>query len=621
MNALKHDEPDSKRVKLFSTAAADEEGSLYVPLRQRRQQEKQVLAAMNQRIMDDAQKKRDVEESKIKNDMKEDLLVLMPARPTKALVDIHLSLMKAQEGQEESEAQKRAREEKYVSERLTVTRTPMKSAVEIAKDIKYQGVVETGWKPPQAIRDMPKPEQEKIRKKWNIVCEGDNIPPPIKKFSQMRFPASILTALETKNIARPTPIQIQGLPVVLAGRDLIGIAFTGSGKTLVFCLPMIMFALRAETKMPLVRNEGPVGCIIVPSRELCKQTYDSVTHFTAQLQRDGFPELRCLMVMGGIDMRDQSSVLSRGIHMVCACPGRLEDMLNKKKFNLDICKYLALDEADRLIDLGFEEIVRNIFNFFKCQRQTVLFSATMPRKIQEFAMSALVNPVIINVGRAGAANLDVIQEVEYVKREAKIVYLLECLQKTAPPVIVFASAQSVVDDIHEYLMLKGVDAVTIHGGKAQEDRAQAIADFKAGRKDVLVATDVAGKGLDFPDIMHVINYDMPSEIEDYVHRIGRTGRCGKTGVATTFINREVPETTLLDLKHLLQEAKQKIPPVLLTLDDPNDKYLEVDSIKGCGFCGGLGHRVMDCAKLKAANKSKTANNTYGFDTNADHSCW
>jgi len=201
------------------------------------------------------------------------------------------------------------------------------------------------------------------------------------------------------------------------------------------------------------------------------------------------------------------------------------------------------------------------------------------------------------VGRAGAANLDVIQEVEYVKQEAKIVYLLECLQKTAPPVVIFCEKKGDVDDIHEYLLLKGVEAVSIHGGKDQEERNEAIALYKEGKKDVLVATDVAAKGLDFADIQHVINFDMPSEIENYVHRIGRTGRCGKTGVATTFINKSCEETTLLDLKHLLKEAHQRIPPVLMIMDDPLDNIGADGGPKGCSFCGGLGHTIVDCPKI------------------------
>ena len=288
--------------------------------------------------------------------------------------------------------------------------------------------------------------------------------------------------------------------------------------------------------------------------------------------------------------------------MVVATPGRLNDMLTKKRFSLELCRYLCLDEADRLIgDQNFEEEVRTTMSHFTSQRQTLLFSATMPNKIQSFAKSALVRPVIVNVGRAGAANLDVIQEVEYVKQEAKTVYLLECLQKTAPPVLIFVESKQEADDIHEYLMLKGVQAVAIHGGKSQEERQFAIDAFKHGTKDVLIGTDVASKGLDFPEIQHVINFDMPKEIENYVHRIGRTGRCGKTGVATTFINKSCEETILLDLKHLLLEAKQRIPPVLATLEDPNDTGPGGgdELSKGCAFCGGLGHRVATCPKLEA----------------------
>jgi len=279
-------------------------------------------------------------------------------------------------------------------------------------------------------------------------------------------------------------------------------------------------------------------------------------------------------------------------------------MLNKKKFTLTLCRYLVLDEADRLIDLGFEEDIRNVMDHFTSQRQTLLFSATMPRKIQNFAKSALVCPVEVNVGRAGAANLDVFQEVEYVKEEAKIVYLLECLQKTPPPVLIFCESKSDVDDIHEYLLLKGVEAVAIHGSKDQEERDNAITRFKSGKADVLVATDIASKGLDFPDVQHVINYDMPKEIENYVHRIGRTGRCGKTGVATTFINKNSPETVLLDLKHLLIEAKQRIPLVLQTLEGGDESELVDDGTgtKGCVFCGGLGHRVANCPKLESQTK-------------------
>ena len=202
----------------------------------------------------------------------------------------------------------------------------------------------------------------------------------------------------------------------------------------------------------------------------------------------------------------------------------------------------------------------------------------------------------MNVGRAGATNLDIIQEVEYVKAEAKLTYMLECLQKTAPPVLIFCENKNDVDQAHEYLLLKGVEAVAVHGGKDQDERDAAIDGFKSGEKDVLIASDIASKGLDFEDIQHVINFDMPEEIENYVHRIGRTGRRGKTGVATTFINKDVDEASLLDLKHLLIEAKQRVPPVLARLDDGYDES-GAASGKGCGYCGGLGHTLQMCPKL------------------------
>eukprot|EP00249_Psilotum_nudum_P018149 c26661_g1_i3 orf=216-1964(+) len=454
-------------------------------------------------------------------------------------------------------------QEKEMIERLSERKSLM-SVRELAKGIQYTEPMRTGWKPPTCVRLMNENECDEIRKQWHILVEGEDIPPPVKNFKDMRFPEPILKKLKAKGITRPTPIQ-------------------------------------EEIRMPLVSGEGPFGMIVCPSRELARQTFDVVEEFIAVLMDKGYPNLRSMLCIGGTDMRSQLEIVKKGVHIVVATPGRLKDMLSKKKMNLDNCKYLTLDEADRLIDLGFEEDIREVFDHFKAQRQTLLFSATMPKKIQNFAKSALVKPVIVNVGRAGAANLDVIQEVEYVKQEAKIVYLLECLQKTPPPVLIFCENKTDVDEIHEYLLRKGVEAVAIHGGKDQEEREYAIAAFKAGKKDVLVATDVASKGLDFPDIQHVINYDMPAEIENYVHRIGRTGRCGKTGIATTFINKNQSETILLDLKHLLKEAKQRIPPVLATLDDPMenvDDLTKASGVKGCAYCGGLGHRIGECPKLE-----------------------
>ncbi|KAI5639335.1 ATP-dependent RNA helicase abstrakt [Phthorimaea operculella] len=328
-----------------------------------------------------------------------------------------------------------------------------------------------------------------------------------------------------------------------------------------------------------------------------------------------------------------------------------------------------------MVDLGFEEDVRTTFFYFSGQRQTLLFSATMPKKIQNFAKtifsyfsgqrqtllfsatmpkkiqnsskSALVAPVTVNVGRAGAAALRVRQDLEPAG-EARAHQLLQALQKTPPPVLVFAERKQDVDAIHEYLLLKGVEAVAIHGGKDQEERSRAVEAFRKGEKDVLVATDVASKGegrsrdekalrkgekdvlvatdvaskgLDFPNIQHVINYDMPEDIENYVHRIGRTGRAGTVGLATTLIPRTArPQeaSVLKDLAPLLQEAGQKVPAFLLEMIG---EEAPPSTGPGCSYCGGLGHRITECPKLEAVQNKQASNigrRDYLANTAADY---
>ncbi|KAJ1461574.1 P-loop containing nucleoside triphosphate hydrolase protein [Pelagophyceae sp. CCMP2097] len=495
-------------------------------------------------------------------------------------------------------------EEAYMlKEASRVQTNALQSAQEIATDKVYTESLVTEWKPPAHIRDMPASAAAALRKKWCIICDGDDAPAPIKSFADMALPRGIMRALDSKGIKKPTPIQVQGIPVALAGRDMIGIAFTGSGKTITFSIPLVVRALERARgdEAKIGPGDGPVGMVLCPSRELARQTFEVIEHMLNAHNRDarnyGEPMLYATCAIGGERKGDQLDAVRRtGIHALVATPGRLIDFLEAGDCNLKRCCYLCLDEGDRMLDLGFDEEVSRIINHFSQQRQTLLFSATMPQKFQDFARGTLVRPVLVNVSRAGAANLDVIQEVEYVKVEARIVYLLECLQKTAPPVLIFCERKGDVDDIHEYLLLKGVDAVSIHGGKDQAERNAAIDAFKTRAKDVLVATDIAAKGLDFPDIQHVINFDMPTEIENYVHRIGRTGRCGKTGVATTFINKTVEPSALLDLKHLLVEAKQRVPPVLQVLDEPDNNIINSDGTRGCSFCGGLGHRITDCPK-------------------------
>ncbi|KAG9490778.1 hypothetical protein GDO78_006225 [Eleutherodactylus coqui] len=426
----------------------------YVPLKQRRQQLLQKRLQMRKKgVIEEEQKDSGSEQRGDEDD------IPLGPRSNVSLLDQHQHLKEKAEARKESAKEKQLKEEEKILESVTEGRALM-SVKEMAKGITYDDPIKTSWRAPRHILGMSQARHERVRQKYHILVEGDGIPPPIKSFKEMKFPA-----------------------------------------------------------------------------ELARQTHSIIEYYCRLLQEDNFPTLRTALCIGGMSVKEQMETIKQGVHMMVATPGRLMDLLQKKMVSLDICRYLALDEADRMIDMGFEEDIRTIFSYFKGQRQTLLFSATMPKKIQNFAKSALVKPITINVGRAGAASLDVIQEVEYVKEEAKMVYLLECLQKTPPPVLIFAEKKADVDAIHEYLLLKGVEAVAIHGGKDQEERTKAIEAFREGKKDVLVATDVASKGLDFPAIQHVINYDMPEEIENYVHRIGRTGRSGNTGIATTFINK------------------------------------------------------------------------------------
>jgi len=557
---------------------APEEAKAWVPLKVRLQREKDERKRRRQKIEDAPQ-----DEPPSEQQREEDVSLVAATALFKKELEAK---------NEDFDAFRRRQEEERMTLEAQYAQTnALQSAKEVATEKKWDRPLETQWRP--SSKKAIKPEKaEAIRKKWCVLVDGEDVPAPITHFKDMNLPEGVLEALEARKITKPTPIQVQGLPVALSGRDMIGIAFTGSGKTLTFALPLITRAL--EQDRLVAPGRGPVGVVLCPSRELARQTFEVLDHYAAAVKRR---DVRVAVAVGGEDKRAQLSLAKRrGVHGLVATPGRLIDFLERGDLSLRDCEYFCLDEGDRMLDLGFDEDVKKVMNFFspEKQRQTLLFSATMPQKFRDFARATLVKPVVVNVSRAGAANLDVIQEVEYVKAEARIVYLLECLQKTPPPVVVFSEKKQEVDDVHEYLLLKGVDAVAVHGGKDQHERNAAIASFKAGDNDVLVATDVAAKGLDFPDIKHVINFDMPQEIEQYVHRIGRTGRSGKTGVATTFINKNCDQTALLDLKLLLVEAKQRVPPVLQVLQGPPTPL--TGSSGGCAFCGGLGHTILDCPK-------------------------
>lgn len=319
-----------------------------------------------------------------------------------SLLDQHTELKKLAEAKKVSAVEKQLKEEEKILESVA-ERKALMAASELAKAIKYEDPIETSWKPPRHILALPDFKLDEIRQKHRILVEGEDIPPPIRSFREMKFPKSIMHGLDKKGIKKPTPIQVQGIPTILSGRDLIGIAFTGSGKTLVFVLPLIMFCVEQEVCLPFIRNEGPYGLIICPSRELAKQTHEIIRFFCDTLRQDNLPEVRSCLAIGGVPVSESIEVIQKGVHIMVATPGRLMDMLDKKMVNLRVCRYLCMDEADRMIDMGFEEDVRTIFSYFKGQRQTLLFSATMPKKIQvsivltDTDLSILFQPVLINI--------------------------------------------------------------------------------------------------------------------------------------------------------------------------------------------------------------------------------
>lgn len=577
----------------YAASIAEKQGALSLAAAARR------LAASSEANNSDSRYHDDVDNG-ASNDLKSKTNETYDGNKPSTLLD-HVAQLKAafKPAEKTQEEKIKEREAQVLAE---LSRQPaLKPVAELAHGVEYTEPMPSSWHAPRYLRRAKEDHHKDIRDLHRILVEGESIPPPCVSFREMKLPEAILKELKHRNIKMPSPIQMQGLPVALAGRDMIGIAFTGSGKTLVFTVPLIMISLELELKLPFVAGEGPAGLILSPSRELARQTYEIMNEFCDAIAKDGNPRLQTFLAIGGTraDLRE----LRNGVHIVIATPGRLLDLLRRHRINLEACQYIALDEADRLIDLGFEEDIRAIFSFFSAQRQTLMFSATMPTKIMTFASSALVKPIVVNVGRAGAASLNITQYVEVGRTDARLSQLLDVLQKTAPPTLIFCKSKGEADEVFEYLLTKGVATVCIHGGRDQEEREKAMREFRNGAKDVLVATDVAAKGLDFPNIQHVINYDMPKEIQTYVHRIGRTGRGDHTGTATTFVSSSDSPIVLADLVQLMVEAKQFVPQALYELvpQGGNSGFAdtEVAGVKGCAYCGGFGHRVAECPALES----------------------
>jgi len=446
-----------------------------------------------------------------------------------------------------------------------------------------------------------------------VKVRGKDVPKPVKNWNQCGLSARVLETIRRAGFEKPLPIQSQALPVIMGGRDCIGIAKTGSGKTLAFTLPLIR---HIKDQPPVVSGDGPVGLIMAPTRELVTQIGKEVKRFARAAG------LECTCVYGGSGVANQISELKRGTEVVVCTPGRMIDVLatgSGKITNLRRVTYLVMDEADRMFDMGFEPQIMRIVNNIRPDRQTVLFSATFPRSVEMLARKVLQNPVEIQVGGRSVVNSDITQFVEIRRDEERFLRLLELLGEwyERGKILIFVSSQDRCDSLFRDLLRAGYPCLSLHGGKDQSDRESTISDFKSAVCNVLVATSVAARGLDVKELVLVVNYDCPNHHEDYVHRVGRTGRAGAKGTAVTFISPD-EEQYAPDLVKALKESNANIPTDLASLAEGFEKKRTAGLVKAhaSGF-GGSGFKFDEAEDEMVKMLKKAAAKEFGIVEESD----
>ncbi len=379
-----------------------------------------------------------------------------------------------------------------------------------------------------------------------ITIEADSA--PTAKFADFGLAPEILRALTDQGYVHPTPIQANAIPIVLQGRDVMGAAQTGTGKTAGFSLPIIQLLLaHASASMSPARH--PVRALVLtPTRELAVQVAENVKAYAQHTP------LRSTVVFGGMDMKPQTAILRNGVEIVIATPGRLLDHVEQKNVSLGQVQILVMDEADRMLDMGFLPDLQRIINMLPKKRQNLMFSATFSPEIKRLANSFLTDPVVIEVARSNATADKVTQVVYKVPEEAKRDVVEHLIRgRDLKQVLVFSNTKIGASRLSRHLEQGGIKATAIHGDKTQQERMAALEAFKKGEIDVLVATDVAARGLDISDLPCVINYDLPYNAEDYVHRIGRTGRAGASGDAISVFS-DKDERLLTDIEKLIKQT-------------------------------------------------------------------
>nr|CDJ98181.1 DNA RNA helicase domain containing protein [Haemonchus contortus] len=474
------------------------------------------------------------------------------------------AIMEKRRTEEEKQMEKARREKEKIRERKS------------AHDDRH-------WKM-KPLDEMTERDWRIFREDFNIAIKGGRVPKPLRAWEECGLPEEVYQAIQKVGYKEPTPIQRQAIPIGLQNRDVIGVAETGSGKTAAFLIPLLVWI----TGLPkLDRQEhydqGPYAVILAPTRELAQQIEEETNKFGELLK------IRTVSVIGGASREDQGMKLRMGVEVVIATPGRLLDVLENRYLLLNQCSYVILDEADRMLDMGFEPEVQKVLSYLPVSnqkpdtddieheealmnnfatrekyRQTVMFTATMSPAIERLARAYLRRPAVVHIGSAGRPTERVEQIVYMLSEDRKKKKLVEVLeQHFEPPIIIFVNQKKGADLLAKGLSKLNFNPVVLHGGKGQETREYALQALKDKTKDILVATDVAGRGIDIKDVSLVLNYDMAKSIEDYTHRIGRTGRAGKQGKAITFLTPD-DSAVFYDLKQCLLESPLSSCPAELS---------------------------------------------------------
>lgn len=465
---------------------------------------------------------------------------------------------------------------------------------------------------PAELAEMSEAEVTDLRLELDgIKVAGDNVPKPVQKWSQAGLNIQTLEVIRKLNYDNPTSIQAQAIPAIMSGRDVIGVAKTGSGKTIAFLLPMFR---HIRDQAPLDSSDGPIGLIMSPTRELATQIHKDCKPFVKAMG------LRAVCAYGGAPIKDQIAELKRGAEIIVCTPGRMIDLLaanSGRVTNLRRVTYVVLDEADRMFDMGFEPQVMKIFANIRPNRQTIMFSATMPRIMDALARKTLSSPVEITVGGRSVVAPEITQIVEVHEEVEKFHRLLELLGELYDKdedarTLIFVDRQEKADDLLKDLMRKGYPCMSIHGGKDQIDRDSTIDDFKAGVVPIMIATSVAARGLDVKQLRLVVNFDAPNHLEDYVHRAGRTGRAGNTGTAVTFLTGE-QEQFSVGIAKALEQSGQPVPERVNEMRKSFREKVKSGKSKDSSGFGGKGLERLDAEREATRMRERKSHKTDGDD--------